>query len=352
MATQTRYAGLLGVGKTLDVDVEHAVSGGGIVPQLSVAPTVRVVGNRVSLIPVLSNGTRVVAESAFVLAGSQVYQMDKVNSTLFTLDLTPAPEQTVLAAYVVVDDFVGGYATVTIPPSTGLLKVTVSGPTGPIESAMVTIVSGPGEQLPPAQGRTGADGIVVFVDLIIGTYSYTVAAVGYQESLTITVTLTAGQTTPEQVILQPNPDFNLKVDPVSITIQQGSSGTSTISLTPFYDFNGAVILSSPNLPTGITTSFAYQSVSNSQASTVTIAVASSIVAGSYIVQLNGTSGSKTHGAYITVTVMRVPNTIFGIDPMVFYSTVGGVLALIAVSGAVVVVRRHSRRTSKHVTETV
>src|SRR6266571_349038 len=62
----------------------------------------------------------------------------------------------------------------------------------------------------------------------------------------------------------PPPDFILNPSPAGITVQQGSPGTSTITLTPLYGFTGTATLSTPNLPTGITTSFTYATVSSSQ----------------------------------------------------------------------------------------
>src|SRR5205807_665487 len=162
VSTQTRYTGLLEVGSGLDVNVDHATSDGSVVPQLSVVPTVQVAGNQVFVIPFLTNGTKVPAESAFVFVGSQVYQMDEVNATLFKLDLSPALGGSILAAYVVVNGFVGGYATANAPSFTGSLKVTVSGPSGPIEGATVMIVSGPYGQMLPAPSTTGTDGTVTY----------------------------------------------------------------------------------------------------------------------------------------------------------------------------------------------
>ncbi len=113
-STRTTYAGLLEVGSRVDVDLDHAKDGS-IIPQLSVVPNVEVVGNRVLAIPLLTNGTKVAARSAFVFIGSQAYQMSQVNATLFSLDLNPALGGSILLVYVVVSGFVGGYATSYFP---------------------------------------------------------------------------------------------------------------------------------------------------------------------------------------------------------------------------------------------
>jgi uncharacterized membrane protein len=106
----------------------------------------------------------------------------------------------------------------------------------------------------------------------------------------------------EVTVTAPSPNFSLNANPASITIQQGASETSTISLTESNGFTGAATLSTPNLPAGITTSFNYATVSNALSSTLTINAASTVAAGSYNVHVSGISGSLIRGADITVTV--------------------------------------------------
>ena len=106
----------------------------------------------------------------------------------------------------------------------------------------------------------------------------------------------------EITVTAPSPDFSLNANPAGITVQQGSSGTSAISLAGANGFTGAATLSIPNLSAGITTSFSYATVSGALSSTLTIDVANTVAAGSYNVHVSGISGSLTRGADITVTV--------------------------------------------------
>src|SRR5208282_493085 len=53
----------------------------------------------------------------------------------------------------------------------------------------------------------------------------------------------------------PPPNFSLSASPSSVTIGQGSSGTSTITITPQNGFSGNVALSATGLPTGVTATF-------------------------------------------------------------------------------------------------
>jgi len=51
------------------------------------------------------------------------------------------------------------------------------------------------------------------------------------------------------------PDFSLSSNPSSLSITQGSSGTSTISVTPAGGFAGSVAFSASGLAAGVTASF-------------------------------------------------------------------------------------------------
>ena len=51
------------------------------------------------------------------------------------------------------------------------------------------------------------------------------------------------------------PDFSLAASPTSLSVAQGSSGTSTISVTDLGGFAGSVSLSASGLPAGVTATF-------------------------------------------------------------------------------------------------
>ena len=64
----------------------------------------------------------------------------------------------------------------------------------------MTVTSGPSGQSLPAAATTGADGSVTFANLAPGTYSYEVAASGYEDKQ-VTATVTVGQTQASQASL-------------------------------------------------------------------------------------------------------------------------------------------------------
>ncbi len=109
----------------------------------------------------------------------------------------------------------------------------------------------------------------------------------------------------------PTPDFTIASNPSSLTFPQGSSGTSTstITVTSTYGFSGAVNFAatvSPVSPNGPTTSFTPGSVTISAGmsgtSTLTVSTTASTLSGTYSVKVNGTSGSTVHTTTVTVQV--------------------------------------------------
>ncbi len=104
----------------------------------------------------------------------------------------------------------------------------------------------------------------------------------------------------------PVPDFTIAASPSSLSIVQGASGTSAVTVTSVNGFSSAVSLSCTGLPAGVTCGFSPASVTppanGSTISTLTVSVPGSTAAGSYSLQATGTSGSLTHGAPVSLTV--------------------------------------------------
>ena len=104
----------------------------------------------------------------------------------------------------------------------------------------------------------------------------------------------------------PTPDFSVSASPTSLSVVQGSSGTSTITVTSLNGFNSAVALSASGLPSGLTASFAPASVTppanGSTSSTLTLTASATATIGTSTVTVTGTSGSTTRSAAISLTV--------------------------------------------------
>ena len=99
----------------------------------------------------------------------------------------------------------------------------------------------------------------------------------------------------------PAADFSISASPTSLSIQQGSSGSSAIS-TSAVNSAGTVNLSAGVSPPGPTASLSPTSVSAGSSSTLTVSVGSSVATGSYTVTMTGTEGANTHSATVAVTV--------------------------------------------------
>jgi hypothetical protein len=104
----------------------------------------------------------------------------------------------------------------------------------------------------------------------------------------------------------PTPDFSVSCSPSSLTVQQGSSGASTCTVTSTNAFASAVALSCTGLPGGASCSFNPASVTppanGSATSALTLSVAGSTATGSYPFEVQGVSGSLTRSASLSLTV--------------------------------------------------
>ena len=134
---------------------------------------------------------------------------------------------------------------------------------------------------------------------------------------TVTITGTSGsltQTTTVSLTVTVAPNFTLSAAPSSLSIAQGSSGTSTITVNPLNGFNGSVSLAVTSaLPSGVTASFNPPSTTTTSTLTLT-ASGSAAVGGPTTVTITGTSGSLTQTTTISLTVTSVPNFTLSASP--------------------------------------
>jgi hypothetical protein len=102
------------------------------------------------------------------------------------------------------------------------------------------------------------------------------------------------------------PDFTIGASPSSLSIAQGSSGTSTITITSLNSFNSATTLSASGLPSGVTAAFSTNPVTppanGSATSTLTLTASGTATTGNATVTITGTSGALTHSTTIALTV--------------------------------------------------
>jgi len=109
------------------------------------------------------------------------------------------------------------------------------------------------------------------------------------------------------------PGFSLSASPTSVSVEQGSSGTSTITSTATGGFDSAITLSASGQPTGVTVGFSPTSITGAGTSTLTLTVASSTTTGTYTITVKGTSGSTTETTSVSLTVTSTPTPAFTIS---------------------------------------
>ncbi|MGD0095413.1 MAG: cellulose binding domain-containing protein [Terracidiphilus sp.] len=99
------------------------------------------------------------------------------------------------------------------------------------------------------------------------------------------------------------PSFTIGSSASSLTVAQGSSATDNITVTDVNGFAGSVTLTasgSNGLPGGVTAAFTPNPTTGT--SVLTLTASSSAVAGSYTINITGTSGSLTSTANVGLTV--------------------------------------------------
>jgi len=138
-----------------------------------------------------------------------------------------------------------------------------------------------------------------------GTLTLTAASTASPGASTVTIngtsgSLTASTTVTVTVAASATANFTLASSPTSLTVAQGGSGTTTISVTPQNGFTGSVALSATGLPTGVTATFSPSSATAT--STLTLAASSTATAGSATVTIQGASGSLSQTVTLPLTV--------------------------------------------------
>jgi hypothetical protein len=131
---------------------------------------------------------------------------------------------------------------------------------------------------------------------IAGNYQITLsgAAGGIQRSLPLTVT-----------VLPSSPSFTVSVYPLTLSIDQGMAGASTVTVGAQNGFSGRVGLSVTGLPSGATAIFQPDLVNGSGTSALLVSLALTTLSGSYELAISGTNASFTQSTEVTLVVSPV-----------------------------------------------
>ena len=144
------------------------------------------------------------------------------------------------------------------------------------------------------------------------------------------------------------PDFNIKTSLPSLSITQGSTATTTITLTSLSGFKGTLTLRGTVSQPGPTVTFSPASVTLASGGIVTSNMTVSVAGGtyptatgSYPVTVTVTNGTLTHFTTVEVTVGSITSGTGTLPLTVF---IGVAVAIIAVAGAAIYLLR--RRTGQ------
>jgi subtilase family serine protease len=97
--------------------------------------------------------------------------------------------------------------------------------------------------------------------------------------------------------------FSISASPGSLSVAQGSAGSTTVTVSPIGSFSSNVALTYSTLPTGVTAAFSPTSISGgSGSSTLTFTAASTATPGTYSITVTGTAGSTVETTTVSLTV--------------------------------------------------
>jgi membrane-bound inhibitor of C-type lysozyme len=108
------------------------------------------------------------------------------------------------------------------------------------------------------------------------------------------------ESNPVVVDVAPGTGFSLTASPSSVSVAQGSSGTSAITVVPQSGFTGGVTLGASGLPSGVTAGFSPNPTTTT--STLTLTASATAALGTSTVTITGTSGSLTATTTVSLTV--------------------------------------------------
>lgn len=143
------------------------------------------------------------------------------------------------------------------------------------------------------------------------TATFAASATATRGTFPVVVTGTSGSLTHSSTVsltvsATGSPDFVIGASPASVTIIQGGSAASTITLTSLNGFSGSVSLSHSPPPSGATITVKPVAVTlasgGSSRSSITFKASPTAATGTFTITLTGTSGTLMHSVTIRLTV--------------------------------------------------
>jgi len=236
-----------------------------------------------------ANGTTYTVQLEFSNAANNCILPPPNNTANFSLSASPTSVSVAQGS--------GGSSTITVTPSGGF--------TGSVSLSTSALPSGvtAGFGTNPTTGSS----VLTFTasaTATTGTSSITVTGTSGTLSHTTSVSLT--------VTGVATPNFSLSASPASLTVKQGTSGGSTVTVTPSGGFTGSVTLSNSALPSGVTAAFGTNPTTGS--SVLTFTASATATTGTSTITVTGTSGTLTHTTTISLTISSAAATQLIVNP--------------------------------------
>lgn len=198
-------------------------------------------------------------------------------------------------------------ATLSIAPgASGTSTITVGaqqGFTGAVNLTVSGLPAGVTASFSPASA-TNSSTLTLIASNSATAATSSITITGTSGSLTSTAKLALTITGP--------PSFTLTATPATLSLVQGSSGSSAIAISAQNGFNGSVTFAASGLPAGVTASFS--AASSTASSTLTLKTTSSAAAGSSTVTVTGTSGALNGKITIALTISTPANFTLSATP--------------------------------------
>jgi hypothetical protein len=224
-----------------------------------------------------ANGTTYTIQLEFSNSANNCVNFPVVSGPNFTLSASPSSLSVTQGS--------SGSSTVTVTPSGGF--------TGSVSLSTSALPSGVTASF--GTNPTTGSSVVTFTassTATTGTSSVTITGTSGTLSHTTSISLTVSATA--------TPNFSLSASPSSLSVTQGSSGSSTITVTPSGGFTGSVSLSNSALPSGVTASFGTNPTTST--SVLTFTASSTATTGTSTITITGVSGTLSHTTTISLTI--------------------------------------------------
>src|SRR5205823_298105 len=187
---------------------------------------------------------------------------------------------------------------------TSTVTITRTNFTGAVTLSLGSAPAGVTGSFNPAAPTGTSSALTVSVGAAVapGVYNLTVAGSASPGNRSTPLTLTVSAT----------PDYALSLAPAALTIVQGATGTSTVTITRT-NFTGAVTLSLGSAPAGVTGSF-NPAAPTGTSSALTVSVGAAVAPGVYNLTVAGSASPGNRSTPLTLTVSATPDYALSLAP--------------------------------------